>query len=182
MLISHPCPALPCPGCLVAGWMANRLGRQRTLLSLSLPLLVSWLLLSVSVAVPCLYAGRILGGVAIGAISVVSGMYVSEIAEPSVRGTLGSFFQLQITIGILVGYIVGLLPDPAQIGYVCMAVPVVYAAALFRMPESPVFLLTKGQSERARDALQWLRGAEYDVGEEMAAIRHSILVGDPTVM
>lgn len=44
---------------------------------------------------------------AIGAISVAAPMYVAELAEPKIRGTLGTFFQLQITVGLLIGYVLG---------------------------------------------------------------------------
>lgn len=162
-------------GCMVAGMATNRLGRQRTLLLLSAPMVAAWLLKSVTSSVTCLLLGRALGGMAIGVVSVAAGMYVSEVAEPAVRGTLGSFFQLQITVGILVGFVLGLLGDPVHLAYVNVALPVVYAALFWSMPESPVFLLSRGKSERARAALQWLRGPEYDVSEEMAAIRHSIM-------
>lgn len=54
-----------------------------------------------------LYTARFLAGMAIGGISVAAPMYVAELAEPKIRGTLGTFFQLQITVGLLVGYILG---------------------------------------------------------------------------
>lgn len=46
-----------------------------------------------------LYAARFLGGLATGGASVAAPMYCAEIAETSVRGALGTFFQLQVTIG-----------------------------------------------------------------------------------
>lgn len=54
-----------------------------------------------------LFIGRALAGVCIGAISVAAPLYVSEIAEPRLRGTLGSLFQLQITLGVLFEYVIG---------------------------------------------------------------------------
>ncbi|XP_052133107.1 facilitated trehalose transporter Tret1 [Frankliniella occidentalis] len=163
---------------MVAGMAADRLGRQRTLLLMALPMLVAWGMLSVSSSVACLLLGRTLAGLAVGVVSVSAGIYVSEVAEPSVRGTLGSFFQLQITVGILLGFVAGLLNDPAHLAYVCMALPVLFAALFWRMPESPVFLLTRGQSKAARDSLHWLRGPDYDVSDEIATIRHSILTAE----
>lgn len=53
------------------------------------------------------YIARLLAGMAIGAISVAAPMYVAELAEPKIRGTLGTFFQLQITVGLLIGYVLG---------------------------------------------------------------------------
>ncbi|KAK3915004.1 Facilitated trehalose transporter Tret1 [Frankliniella fusca] len=164
-------------GCMVAGMAANRLGRQRTLLLMSVPLLAAWGFMLASDSVACLLVGRLLAGLAVGVVSVSAGMYVSEVAEASVRGTLGSFFQLQIVVGILFGYVTGLLDDPAHQVYVCMVLPVVFAALFWRMPESPVFLVSRGRSQAARDALQWLRGDDYDISDEISTIRHSIMVG-----
>ena len=45
-------------------------------------------------------------------------------------------------------------------------------ALLFMMPESPVFLLSKGKEKAARKSLQWLRGTEYDITEEIEQVTH----------
>lgn len=162
-------------GSMFAGAVANAFGRQRTLASLAPPMLLAWLLLLCVDSPLLLVLGRLLAGVAFGILSVVAGMYVSEIASPSVRGTLGAFFQLQITVGLLVGGLTGKLADPAHIAYAAMPLPVVFFGLIWFMPESPVFLLSRGQSERARASLQWLRGDQYDVAQEVASIRHSIM-------
>ena len=49
---------------------------------------------------------------------------------------------------------------------------VVLAALLFMMPESPVFLLAKGKEKGARKSLQWLRGSEYDIAEEIEQVNY----------
>ena len=45
-------------------------------------------------------------------------------------------------------------------------------ALLFMMPESPVFLLSKGKEEAARKSLQWLRGTQYNTAEEIEQVTH----------
>ena len=47
---------------------------------------------------------------------------------------------------------------------------VIMAALLFMMPESPVFLLSKGKEKAARESLIWLRGTEYDTSEEIEQV------------
>ena len=46
----------------------------------------------------------------------------------------------------------------------------ILSALLFMMPESPVFLLSKGREKEARKSLQWLRGPDYDISEEIAQV------------
>ena len=48
---------------------------------------------------------------------------------------------------------------------------VILSALLLMMPESPVFLLAKGKEKRARESLQWLRGTEYDISEEIQQVK-----------
>ena len=48
------------------------------------------------------------------------------------------------------------------------------AALLFMMPESPVFLLSKGKEKDARKSLQWLRGTEYCTAEEIEKVTHQL--------
>lgn len=54
-----------------------------------------------------LLAGRIILGVVIGIFTVACPLYTTEISETAIRGTLGTFFQLQVTIGIFFDYVVG---------------------------------------------------------------------------
>jgi len=51
--------------------------------------------------------GRLLTGFATGSLSVIVPLYTSEIAEKEIRGTLGTYFQLQVTAGILFTYAIG---------------------------------------------------------------------------
>lgn len=89
------------------------------------------------------YAGRFLTGMAGGAFPVAASCYATEIAEVEIRGTLGSYLELQGCAGILFVYIVGALVDLKVLSYICGALPIVFATTFFFMPESPVFLMTK---------------------------------------
>jgi hypothetical protein len=57
--------------------------------------------------VEALYVARFVAGLAIGGVSVAAPMYVAELAHTSIRGTLGTFFQVQITVGVLLEYLLG---------------------------------------------------------------------------
>jgi SP family facilitated glucose transporter-like MFS transporter 8 len=132
-------------GALPAGLVADRLGRKLTLCLLAVPLSASWLMLGFGSSVAELFAGRFIAGVAIGAVSVTVPMYIAEMAESSIRGSLGTLFQLQMTLGILFGYLVGTVGDPRTLSFVSCALPVLFLISFVWMPESPVFLLSRNR-------------------------------------
>ncbi|XP_071445144.1 facilitated trehalose transporter Tret1-like [Hetaerina americana] len=156
-------------GALPSGSLADRFGRKMFQLSLAPPFVVSWLMIAFAKSVGVLYAARFLSGLATGASCVVAPMYIAEIAENSVRGTLSAFFQLMITVGILVVYILGTVENYDVLSWTCFTLPILFFAAFFWMPETPKYLLSKGKREEARKSLAWLRGRP-DVGEELAAM------------
>lgn len=72
---------------------------------------------------------------------MVTPMFISEYAETSIRGLLGTCFQLFLTIGILLVYGVGAITSWVNLSYVCGVVPVLYTIGMFFVPESPVWLM-----------------------------------------
>jgi len=68
-------------------------------------------------------------------------MYISEIAETSIRGSLGTLFQLLLTIGILFIYVVGALVSWKTLSLLCLIIPILLLVGLFIVPETPVYLL-----------------------------------------
>lgn len=68
-------------------------------------------------------------------------MFVSEIAETSIRGALGAFFQLFLTVGILFIYVAGALTSWVTLSIMCAVFPVLLIIAMVFIPESPTFLV-----------------------------------------
>jgi MFS family permease len=102
--------------------------------------------------------GRFITGMMGGAFSLTAPAYTSEISEKEIRGTLGTFFQLMITGGILFVYGVGSATSVQVLSIICGVVPLLFGAIFWFMPETPLFYMTKGQRERAQSSLQWFRG------------------------
>lgn len=82
-------------------------------------------------------------GISTGSFCVVAPMYISEIAETSIRGTLGTMFQLLLTVGILFVYVVGAFVSWRSLSLLCLIVPILLFAGLWILPETPVYLLKK---------------------------------------
>lgn len=94
-------------GSVCGGFLADRIGRKKVMLILSLVCVVGTVALAWSPNFPILVTVRAVLGIGVGLSSVVCPMYVAEMSAPEKRGILGSLFQLSITAGILIAYIVG---------------------------------------------------------------------------
>jgi len=168
-------------GSLLAGKLAELLGRKRTLTMLGIAYFVSSLGCGLAWNWASLLTFRFLGGIAIGVASVVSPMYIAEIAPPASRGRLVAVSQFNTLLGILAAYftnyIIALIfaspgSDGGQVAWRWMfgilAVPsVVFFVLVLRIPESPRWLV---QQHRPPEALEILRrlgnqNAEQLIGE-----------------
>ncbi|XP_077283533.1 facilitated trehalose transporter Tret1-like [Arctopsyche grandis] len=162
-------------GAIPTGLIAERFGRKKTLLSLAIPMTVAWLLIALSTSVYCFYVGRFVGGVAVGAISVAVPPYVVEMAHPTARDAVGNFYQIQLTSGILFGFLAGMAGNVTVLSLICAIVPAVYFVAFLFMPESPVYLMTQGKVVEARNSLLYIRGIGCDIDEELTRIKEYII-------
>jgi len=142
-----------------SAWLADAIGRRSALL-LSAPLQLSgWALLVASPdSVPVLFAGRFFLGVSTGMATLVAPLYCAEVAEPRVRGALGVYLDLNMTIGILYAYTAGALLAPRGLAIACAAVPLTFLFAFPWMPESPVFLAERQRWTERTASLRFLWG------------------------
>ncbi|MGN6816131.1 MAG: MFS transporter, partial [Solirubrobacterales bacterium] len=95
-------------GAAIAGPAADTYGRRLMILVAAAVFIVGALVSAAAPGVEVLVLARVVIGVAIGLASAAAPVYISEVAPPESRGRLVSFFQLAVTIGILVAYLVGL--------------------------------------------------------------------------
>ena len=112
---------------------------------------------------PLYMVGRFITGMTGGAFSLTAPVYTSEISEKEIRGALGSYFQLMVTIGILFTYVVGSAISVFVLSIICGIVPLVFGAIFWLMPETPLYYLRKGQKDRAQASLQWFRGKYWHI-------------------
>ncbi|MEO1448073.1 MAG: sugar porter family MFS transporter [Bacteroidota bacterium] len=149
-------------GAMFGGRIADRQGRKKTLIGVALLYLVSALGSGLAPELYSFMFFRFIGGLGVGASSVVAPMYISEIAPPDRRGRLAAMFQLNLVTGILLAYFSNyLLQDAGENGWRWMlgieSVPALaFAILLFQVPRSPRWLLLQGDNgmmEEAREVL-----------------------------
>lgn len=149
-------------GALVAGAPAEKYGRKKILQVIGLLYLVTSLVTALTPTWEIFIVFRFLGGVGVGASSVVGPMYISEISPAHRRGRLVALFQFNVVSGILLAFVsnyliflvFGAAPDTWRWMLGVQAVPsLLYFILVFMVPESPRWLIKQGRKDEARDVL-----------------------------
>jgi len=170
-------------GVSVAGYVADKIGRKKTMLITALLFALSALGSAIADSYIFFVVARIIGGVGVGAASMLSPLYISEIAPANKRGTLVSLYQLAIVLGINIvfffNYKVAQFSTEAwnvETGWRYMVgsevIPaLLFFIALFFVPESPRWLSKEGRNDEALDILKRVNSEEkaIEVHQEIQA-------------
>ncbi len=155
-------------GSMTAGNPAEKYGRKRVLQAIGLLYLVTSLVTAFTPSWIPFILFRFLGGVGVGASSVVGPMYISEIAPAHSRGRMVALFQFNIVSGILIAFISnyllsGIGEDAWRWMLGVQAIPsLLFFVMVFFVPESPRWLIKKSHAEEAKDVLQKIGEPEIE--------------------
>lgn len=156
-------------GCIIgaafAGKLADKMGRKKVLIITSFFFIVSTFGTALASSLSLFVVSRILGGVAVGAASIVSPLYIAEISPSKIRGTMVSLNQLTITIGILVSYLINYFLVDWDNNWRWMffsgIIPsVLFFVLLFFVPESPRWLVKNNLKEKGLAILERVGGKQ----------------------
>lgn len=161
-------------GAVVAGPLADSLGRRRLVLVSAIVFAVGAVGAALAPGVAVLILFRVVLGLAVGAASVTVPVYLAEIAPTEVRGAVASLNQLMIVTGILVAYVANSALAGAEawrwmVGLAVVPSLLMLLGMIF-MPETPRWLVSKGREPEAREVLGRTRD-EAAVEEEIRDIR-----------
>ncbi len=160
-------------GCAVGAWLAgklaDRIGRIRVMVLAAVLFFLSAIGSGLALSPYDLTFWRIVGGLGVGAASVIAPAYIAEIAPASIRGRLGSLQQLAIVSGIFVALLSDYFLATAAGGanndlwlglaawrwmFITLTVPALaYGILALQIPESPRYLMFRGRIEEARSVL-----------------------------
>jgi sugar porter (SP) family MFS transporter len=166
-------------GALFSGGPADKYGRKPLLFLIALLFGLSAIASALVSNLTLFILFRFIGGLAIGASSVIAPMYISEISPASVRGRMTALFQFNVITGILLAYVSNyLFMDIAgenswryMLGIGSLP-SVLFFLLLFLVPESPRFLIKAGKVAAARAILE--RSGIAAVEKEISEIEHSM--------
>jgi sugar porter (SP) family MFS transporter len=172
-------------GAMIGGPLGDRIGRKKSLILCGLLFAVTSLLSAIPHDITQFAWSRFAGGIAIGAASMLSPLYIAEIAPEKIRGRLVSLYQLAIVGGILVVFFVNL--QIQRMGdetwnthtgwrwmFASLVIPsVVFAGLMALVPESPRWLMKMGRKAEAQKVLETVGGVE-NARREMAQIEGAL--------
>jgi sugar porter (SP) family MFS transporter len=166
-------------GSLVAAFPAKRYGRKKSLQVIAVFFIVAALGCAMTSLWGFFICFRIIGGLAVGASSVIAPMYIAEISPANLRGRLTGSFQVNIVLGIVVAFLTNYLISRLQLAdswrwmLGIMVVPaVLFFALLFAIPESPRWLILGNKEQTALPILQRL--GETNISAAVGSIRDSV--------
>jgi MFS transporter, SP family, sugar:H+ symporter len=180
-------------GAWYAGRLADRWGRPRVMVIAAALFFVTAIGSGSAFAIWDLTIWRFLGGMAIGAASIIAPAYIAEISPARIRGRLGSLQQLAIVTGIFVSLLVDYVLATAAGGasqdlwfgvpawrwmFIMLVIPaLVYGLMALRLPESPRFLVAAGRIPEARKVLKRFIGLRVE--ERLREIEQSLRSDHP---
>ncbi|MBQ8500612.1 MAG: sugar porter family MFS transporter [Bacteroidales bacterium] len=186
-------------GVLVAGSLSDYLGRKLTMLISAALFSISAIGCAVCGSFDGLVAYRIVGGIGIGIVSIVSPIYISEVSPARIRGTLVSLYQLAVTVGFLLAYLMNWLIDSNIDSSLALntadltlwqkimhteawrgmlgseTIPaLLFFFIIFFIPESPKWLIVNGKLDKASAVLSKIYASEAEVKEEIEVTNASL--------
>ena len=181
-------------GVLAAGTLSDYLGRKLTMLISAALFSISAIGCAVCGSFDSLVAYRIIGGVGIGIVSIVSPIYISEVSPAKIRGTLVSLYQLAVTVGFLLAYLANWVIDAGgdlavagnlwtnmwnaemwrgMLGSETLPA-LLFFTIIFFIPESPKWLIVKGKLDKASSVLAKIYASDAEVKEEIETTQTSL--------
>lgn len=156
-------------GAFLGGRVADSLGRRGTILLGAVGFIIGSIWCAFATSAFSLGAARTLLGVCIGGVSIVVPMYISEMAPPHVRGRLVSLNSLMIVIGQLVAFLTNSALASSGNWRLMLglgAVPgIVLLIGMLVLPDTPAYLVRRGQEGKALAVLRQIQGDEATLAE-----------------
>ncbi|KAF8245420.1 general substrate transporter [Wilcoxina mikolae CBS 423.85] len=169
--------------------ITEKLGRRLALTVAALTFFLGSAIMTFSYgSLPMMYAGRFIGGLGVGSVSLLVPMYLSELSPPDIRGFLVGMWEIGGQIAAMIGFwanfaVLNTISSSSSgqwmvsLGIQLIPGGLLFLASIFVLPESPRFHVKKFQPEKALKTLTWLRHLPEDheyIIEELRAMQEQV--------
>ncbi|KAF5288906.1 hypothetical protein FQA39_LY03785 [Lamprigera yunnana] len=147
-----------CIGSAGSGVISRVLGRKRTMLILTIPLIIFWIIHYFANKVWHILFALGGNGLCVGLFGAAAFAYVVEITEPQNRGTLAATDAFSLSSGVIFELLIGASLSWRTCAIISSVIPVISFCSLWFLPESPYWLISNNEVEKASESLIWYRG------------------------
>ena len=153
-------------------YLADKMGRKYTLLSLGVPFMVCYLMMAFGKIIELFYVARFIMGLAVGGAFSLMPIYACEVADKSNRGALSFLMGSAVCSGLLLSCALGPYVSVMVFNLVLAVFPLIFLISFpFLGTEVPHYYISINENDLAKEALQKLRGNANDINEELIEIQ-----------
>ncbi|KAG7209762.1 hypothetical protein KM043_011385 [Ampulex compressa] len=160
-------------GALLGALCQEYVGRKTVLLLGGIPMAASWVFSICATSVLWLYASRFSSGIGSGMIWPALSLYLGEIADPKIRGSLISMNVNAASFGTFLGNVMGPYLSMEMFGYVSLVPNILFLALFSLIPESPYHYVLHNDMDRAEASLKWFK-RDADVKAEIQDLQEFV--------
>ncbi|XP_063994044.1 uncharacterized protein LOC135171442 [Diachasmimorpha longicaudata] len=166
-------------GSIFAAVIVRKVGARKAVLWAGVPHAVGWLCFLVYESVPLIYLARILNGSGFGMYYSTFPLYIGEIGNPKIRGSLVGVVAQGTGIGYLIGNVLGAFLTMKMFAVVGFTMSCVFMLSFFLIPDSSHYLVMRNRLKEAEESLRWYN-CKTDVSEELQDLM--AFIGEPRRM
>ncbi|XP_033164260.1 facilitated trehalose transporter Tret1-2 homolog isoform X3 [Drosophila mauritiana] len=157
-------------GCLICNMVicvpVSYIGIKKCMYFVPLPNILNWILIYFASKSLYFYVCRVLLGFSGGTLVVCFPVFIAEVSDNSVRGTLGSFFMMTLCSGITVGFVLVYCLSYHVLPCVVVFLPILYLCLIIPLPEPPQDLLKRGYEEKAEKSFCFYKNLSKDPAQQ----------------
>ncbi|XP_050673015.1 facilitated trehalose transporter Tret1-like [Leptidea sinapis] len=164
----------------LCGFTVDSIGRKYSAMLFGMPHVIAWAIISVATSINLVLFAIFFAGFG-AAGQVISSVYVSEISQDAIRGTLTTSVVYGYFIGLLFSYLIGGQLSYYSVIYTHLFLSILYILLLMFLKESPVFLVLKGKDDEAAESIAFYQRVNVKSKEVEIELKKIKLQLDPRI-
>lgn len=161
-------------GALSGGLSQFLISNKKTLFITGLPTALGWVCLTLATNVSWIYAARLFSGFGMGMFYASYPLFMGEVSNPKIRGSLCGFIMSCMPIGNLLGTLMGPLLSVKVFAAISMVPTLVYMVLFYLLPESPHYLCRIEKYDEAERSMRWYQRDLVDTNVELESLKHFV--------